>query len=466
MSLFDWRYAKQQGGSFILRLEDTDQKRLIEGSIEKIYEAFEWYGLTPDEGPKQGGEYGPYVQSERLSIYQQHVEKLIEEGNAYYCFCSSERLDVMRAAQQAAKQPPRYDKKCVSIPLNEAKARIANGESHVVRLNVPTSGTVVLHDLVRGDVTFRYDQVDDSVLLKSDGFPTYHLAVVVDDHLMKISHVLRGEEWLSSAPKHLLLYECFGWLPPMFAHLPLILGTDKKKLSKRMGATSALSFRDEGYLPEAMINFLALMGWHPKGDEEILSRQQIIDQFNFEDINPSGAIFDRTKLDWMNGMYIRAMTPEKLLEAVNPFWHRPDDTVTNEWLLQAISLIHDRLVKLSDADELINFSFPTTWNTEVTTFDHQLLVPKKSSAEATTHHLEQTAKWLEQYVGEWDAEMLKEAMITAIASMGKKNGEILWPLRVALSLRAASPDVFDLLALLGKEESIRRITTIFALVKA
>ncbi len=458
LAQFNWLFAKQQGGKFIVRIEDTDQKRLVAGSVAKIYDALSWYGLTPDEGPEQGGPYAPYVQSARLKLYQQHAKQLVEQGSAYYCFCTAARLDEVRAAQQAAKQPPRYDKHCATIPLAEAAPRVAAGESYVIRLNVPTTGTVTFTDLIRGDVTFRYDQIDDSVLLKSDGWPTYHLAVVIDDHLMEVSHVIRGEEWLPSTPKHLLLYERFGWTPPQFAHLPLILGTDKKKLSKRHGATSALSFRELGYLPETMQNFLALMGWHPKGDVETLTRNEVLQQFTLADINSSGAVFDQTKLDWLNGWYIRQLPVEELVSRLKPWWNFPAElNVDDVWLRQVVQIIRDRLTTLRQINELSLFFWPSVWDAELTDFDRSLLIPKKGTTEATAHHLAMTAKWISEYTGEWNAVALKESIMAAIITAGKKNGEILWPLRVALSLRSGSPDVFDLLAVLGKEESLRRL---------
>ncbi len=441
----------------MLRIEDTDQKRFVEGSTEKIFEALDWYGLTPDEGPQQGGQFAPYVQSERLDRYRQYAEQLVTNGKAYYCFCTPERLDQLRAAQTAAKQQPKYDKHCATLTSDEVATHKQAGETYTIRMKLPESGILVHHDIIRGTVKFQYNVLDDSVILKTDGYPTYHLANVVDDHDMGISHVIRAEEWLPSVPKHLFLYEAFGWTPPVFAHLPLLLGTDRAKLSKRHGATSALSFRDEGYLPEALTNFLALMGWHPKDEQEIFTREKLVEQFSLEGINPSGAVFDRTKLDWMNGMYIRALSVEQLLERLRPFWKLPDEKHEDSELLNIVRLIHDRLVRLTDINDFANFMFPSVWDTELPTIDRAIFVPKKGTIEATNHHLEQTAKWLSAYNGEWKSATLKEQMIAAIASMGKKNGEILWPLRAALSLRAASPDVFDLLEVLGKEESIRRI---------
>ncbi len=455
---FNWIFARQQKGDFILRLEDTDQKRLVPGSIEKIYEALDWYGLTPSEGPRQGGEHGPYVQSERLPLYRQYAEQLLEQGSAYYCFCSAERLEQLRSDQQAAKLPPRYDKKCASGSLTEAQERIARGEKPVIRINMPATGQVSFTDLIRGQVTFAYDQIDDSVILKSDGFPTYHLAVVVDDHLMEISHVFRAEEWLPSTPKHLFLYERLGWVPPQFAHFPQILGADKKKLSKRQGATSALAFRDQGYLPEAMRNFLALMGWHPKGDKEILTAEDIIQQFRLEEVNPSGAIFDQTKLDWMNGAYIRQMPLPELRHRLEPWWHLPADEGQDKgWQHQVIQIVRDRMKTLADIDELTSFFFASKWNEAVKDFDPALLIPKKGTQADVQLALTWSNEALRNFSGAWEAPMLKEAIISAIAQENYTNAQILWPLRVTLSLRGASPDVFDLLATLGREESERRI---------
>ncbi|MBI4092751.1 MAG: glutamate--tRNA ligase [Candidatus Kerfeldbacteria bacterium] len=458
MAQFNWLFARQHDGAFVLRIEDTDQNRLVPGSVEHIYEALDWYELQPDEGPLQGGPYGPYIQSQRLDFYRQYAYQLVEQGSGYYCFCTSERLAELRQMQTAAKQAPRYDKKCVAIPPEQSRARVAAGEPAVVRLNIPVHGTIVHHDLVRGNVTFALDVLDDSVLMKSDGWPTYHLAVVVDDHLMNISHVIRAEEWLPSVPKHLLLYRAFGWDAPIFAHLPLILGSDRQKLSKRHGATSALTFRDEGFLSEAMQNFLVLMGWHPKGNEEILSRQQVLKQFRLEQINQAGAFFDRAKLEWINGAYIRSLEPASLVERLAPWWHIPSGaSVSAEWKLRAVKAVRERMKKLTDVNELINFAFPAVWDQEFSLFNRQLLIPPKGSERAVKDNLAWTAKWLAGQSEPWSAGELKKQMISAIAAAGRLNAEALWPLRVALTLRAASPDVFDMLELLGKTESLRRV---------
>ncbi|MBI4090238.1 MAG: glutamate--tRNA ligase [Candidatus Kerfeldbacteria bacterium] len=463
VAVFNRMFAKQHGGVFVLRLEDTDQNRLVPDAVQNIYDALAWYGLTPDEGPEQGGSFGPYVQSQRRELHQRHARQLVEQGSAYYCFCSVARLDQLRAAQLAAKHAPRYDKHCAKLSFDEVQRRLAAHEPTVIRMNLPAAGAVEHDDVIRGRVTFQYDQLDDSVLLKSDGFPTYHLAAVVDDHWMEISHVIRAEEWLPSVPKHLFLHRAFGWQPPQYAHLPQLLGADRKKLSKRHGATSALWFRDQGYLPEAMRNFLVLMGWHPKGDDEVLSEAEILKQFRLGGVNPSGAIFDQTKLDWLNGVYIRQLPLEKLLERVGPFWHIPegaDEAQDQTWLRQALSLVHDRIKRLSEIDDLINFVFTAVWDREAATFDRSLLVPKQGTVEGARAALNWSVDWLAVFSQPWELKALKTAMLEAIAAAGKKNVEVLWPLRVALTLRRASPDVFDLLALLGKSESLRRVTSL------
>lgn len=461
IALFDWILARQNNGTFVLRIEDTDQHRLVPGSIEKIYEALDWYGLAPDEGPKQGGPYAPYVQSERLPLYQQTAKQLVSQGHAYHCFCTPERLEALRTAQQAAKQAPRYDKHCLRLPAEEVQTRLVAGERSVIRLNMPATGQIELSDSIHGLITFQFEVIDDSVLLKSDGFPTYHLAVVVDDHAMAITHVIRGEEWVSSAPKHLYLYQVLGWTPPQFAHLPLILGPDKKKLSKRHGAASAISFRDEGFLPEAMINFLALMGWHPKGESEILSRQDVLEQFRLDDINPSGAVFDRTKLEWLNGWYIRQLPVTELVDRLTPFWHIPGPVQPDgEWKQRAARLAQERLRTLAEINEAANFLWPAVWDTEHAAFDRQLLIPKKGTIETAADGLAWIIEQLSAYPGDWTAMALKTFTLEAISTAGRKNTDVLWPTRVALSLRAASPDVFDMMDVLGREETIRRLVAV------
>ncbi len=464
IALFDWIYAKQHQGTFVLRIEDTDRARFVPGSVERLYEALEWIGIIPDEGPQQPGPYGPYTQSERLPLYQQYAEQLLASGHAYHCFCTPERLEEMRVAQQAAKRPPRYDRTCLALSKEEVASRLAAGEPATIRLKMPTEGTLTHHDLIRGDVTFRYDLLDDSVIMKSDGFPTYHLAVVVDDHLMHIDTVLRAEEWLPSVPKHLYLYECLGWEPPRFAHLPLILGTDRSKMSKRHGATSALAFRDAGYLPEAMRNFLVLMGWHPKGDTEVISLDDVINQFDLAEFNPAGAIFDRTKLDWFNGYYIRALAIEELTKRLQPFWNLAAPYLTDlAWQHRVVALVRDRLVTLADINTLTEYLRPDGFDQRLATMaDISLCIPKKGTAAQTLESLRWLATEVEQSELFSDASLLKTKIIEKIAASGQKNGGVLWPGRVALSLQAASPDVFDLMVTLGQDETLRRIKAVMA----
>ncbi|MEO5956551.1 MAG: glutamate--tRNA ligase, partial [Nitrospiraceae bacterium] len=314
-ALYNFLFARHHGGVHILRVEDTDRTRYVEGAVENLLRTMEWVGITFDEGPMQGGEYGPYTQSERTEMYRNYSDELIKNGKAYSCFCTAERLDEVRKQMQASGQPPMYDRHCRNLTEEEVEVKKEAGIPHVVRLRIPLGETVTFNDLVRGDVSFDSKTIDDQVLLKSDGFPTYHLANVIDDYKMKITHVIRGEEWLSSTPKHVLLYRAFGWEDsmPKFAHLPLLLNPDRSKLSKRQGDVAVEDFREKGYLPDALINFVALLGWNPSATEEIYSMEELIKTFDLEKVNKAGAVFGKEKLDWMNAEYIRKKTPDELL---------------------------------------------------------------------------------------------------------------------------------------------------------
>jgi glutamyl-tRNA synthetase len=315
-ALYNYLFARQNGGRLILRIEDTDQTRRVEGAVENLLSIFDWLGLKFDEGPHAGGEYGPYVQSARLDLYRQHVSQLAASGHAYACFCSPQTLEAMRAEQAGKGHVPMYDRRCRRLDKAEAERRIGAGEPHVWRMAVPERREVVVHDLIRGEVRFESVALDDQVLLKSDGFPTYHLANVVDDHLMEISHVIRGEEWLPSTPKHVLLYDFFGWEAPQFAHLPLLLNPDRSKMSKRSGDVAVEEYRKKGILPEVLINFVALLGWHPADEREIFGLGELVREFSLERVGKAGAVFDQTKLLWMNAEYIKAQTDEALFENV------------------------------------------------------------------------------------------------------------------------------------------------------
>ena len=321
-ALFNWLFARHTGGRFIVRIEDTDTARTVPGSLEAIMDSLRWLGLDWDEGPEVGGAYGPYVQSQRLEIYRGIAEKLIKEGFAYRCYCTSERLEAMRAAQTASKQSLGYDRHCRDLSTEERAKLEASGAPSVIRFKTPLQGRTVFQDLLRGEVGFENNTIDDFVLLKSDGFPVYHLANVIDDHLMEISHVLRAEEWLSSTPKHILLYNALQYDPPQFAHMPLILGPDRSKLSKRHGAATLTEYRDQGYLQETMLNFLALLGWSLDEKTELFTRQQLIEDFSLERVSRTAGIFNKEKLDWMNGMYIRGLPAEDLTGRYCPLWKR------------------------------------------------------------------------------------------------------------------------------------------------
>jgi glutamyl-tRNA synthetase len=311
-ALYNYLFAKNHGGTFILRIEDTDQTRKTEGAVENLLSTLTWAGLPYDEGPEIGGNYGPYYQSQRLDIYKKYINELVDARHAYFCFCSEERLQKMREEQQAKKLTPKYDGKCRNISFHDAK-RKASESSYVVRMKIPLNGGTIIRDIIRGEVTVINDNLDDQILLKSDGYPTYHLANVVDDHLMKITHIIRGEEWLLSTPKHIILYKYLGWNVPEFAHLPLLLNPDRSKLSKRQGDVAVEDYKARGYLPQALINFVALLGWNKGDDQEIFTMEELIDSFTLERVSKAGAIFNIEKLNWMNSLYLRDIEEEKYL---------------------------------------------------------------------------------------------------------------------------------------------------------
>lgn len=355
-AIYNYAFAKQNKGEFIVRIEDTDRTRFVEGSEKVIFDALSWLGIPHDEGPDMGGKYAPYRQSERLDIYKKHAEELIEKNHAYYCFCTPERLDKIRKAMQERKEIPRYDRHCRSINTSEAKKRVENGEKHVIRMIIPDGETIAWDDLVRGKIEFNSDIIDDQVLLKSDGFPTYHLAVVIDDHLMKISHVMRGEEWISSGPKHILLYKFFGWEAPRFAHMPLLRNKDKSKMSKRKNDVSIFSYKDKGYLPEALRNYLCLMGWSHPDEKDIFSFEEYIKTFSIERIQTTGPIFDMDKLTWMNQQYIQEKSDEELKKLIIDFYPKAKELDTK--ILDAlIPLVKTRMETLKDFEESTKIFF-------------------------------------------------------------------------------------------------------------
>ncbi len=454
-ALFDWLLARHYGGQFILRIEDTDRARYVETAVQAQMEALRWLGLDWDEGPDTGGPFGPYVQSERLALYREHAERLVREGKAYRCYCSPERLEEVRLSQQAQKLPPKYDRRCRDLTEAARRAAEAQGIPPVIRFKTPLTGEVECHDVLRGSVTFQNNTLDDFVLLKSDGFPTYHLASVVDDHLMEITHVLRGEEWLPSAPRHFLLYQAFGWEPPLFAHLSRILGPDRAKLSKRHGAHSALEYREQGYLPEAVVNFLALLGWSLDDRTEIIDRQTLIEHFDLSRVLPNPAVFNAEKLLWMNGVYIRALPPAELAERVRPFLERAiGHEVDPAILLRIVPLVQERIKLLSEIVDMAGFFFQAGQ----LEYDTATLLGKAFAGDpaACARALEAVASRIEG-IPAWTHEALEAAIRPLAAELGLKTGDLFGAIRVAVTGRTASPPLFETMEALGRERTLERL---------
>ena len=459
--MFAYLIAKSRGGRVILRLEDTDQKRLVPDAAKKLYDILKWNGLEFDEGPVNGGEYGPYVQSERRAIYDKYAAKLLEAGKVYRCFCTPERLTKMRETQQAKKLPPRYDRSCRDLDENEINKRLKKGEKYVIRQKMPLTGEVKVHDELRGEIVFRAADLDDHVLIKSDGMPTYQFAIVVDDHLMEITHVNRGEEWISSFPKNVLLYRDFGWTPPKFIHLPLTLNKGGGKLSKRQGDVAVEDYRAKGYLPETLINFSALLGWHAKSDQEIFSLDQLVKEFDIKAMGTSPAVFDPDKLDYLNGYYIRQIPPAELARLCRPFLKENLKKSslairqTDEYIAKVVSLEQERLKKLSDIGEMTEFFFVDSLE-----YEPGLLVWKKSTRSETRENLLKLAELLVKIPAQnWTNDSIEDAVMSYLNSRNQDGGvgDYLWPMRAALTGRRASPGPFEVAEVLGKAESIKRL---------
>ena len=455
-ALFNWLFARHYGGSFIIRIEDTDVARKVEGAIEAILGGLRWLGLDWDEGPEVGGQYGPYFQSQRLELYREAAERLVSQGNAYYCYCSPQRLEEMRAEQMRRKQPPGYDRHCRNLSREEQAQREAESIIPVVRFKTPLEGQTRFNDLIRGEIVFDNSTIDDFVLLKSDGYPTYHLANVVDDHLMEISHVLRAEEWLSSTPRHRLLYQALGFEPPQFVHLPMILGTDRAKLSKRHGAASITEYRELGYLPEAMVNFLALLGWSLDDKTEILSRQQLTASFSLERVSQTAAIFNRDKLDWMNGVYIRSLSLEDFTQRALPLLEsglpaevkRP---LPIDYVRQIMPLIQERARTLAEIADLTHFFFVDRLD-----YNSNLLIDKNMNQDSARKTLE-TARAKLVALEPFTIESLEAVLRPLAGELGLKTGQLFGTLRVATTGRTAAPPLFQTMAVLGKEQCLKRI---------
>jgi glutamyl-tRNA synthetase len=438
-ALFDYAYAKKNGGQFIVRIEDTDRTRFIDGAEAKIYEALDWFGLSEDESPRKEGPYKPYRQSERLDMYQKYAKELVEKDHAYYCFCTKERLDEVRKKMQDGGKMPMYDRHCRTLTKDEVAEKLKSTPA-VIRIKIPDHTTIVTHDLIRGDISFDSDTIQDQVLLKSDGFPTYHLAVVVDDHYMQISHIVRGEEWISTSPIHYLLYDYFGWEKPVFFHTPILRNPDKSKLSKRHGHTSVTWYQEQGYLPEAVLNFMSLMGWSHPDQKEIFNLDEFIRLFELKDVKPVAPTFDMTKLDWMNGEYIRTMSAEMLSERLCTFYKGlyPIETIK-----KTTPLIQERIKKLSDYAAICEFIYTEPTAYEVDLKPHTELFGK-------------IYKVLES-ISEWNNKNIGELMQQTALDAGVKNSQFFMLLRVAISGKKISPPLNESMELLGKEVCLVRI---------
>ncbi|MBU4331587.1 glutamate--tRNA ligase [Patescibacteria group bacterium] len=459
-ALYNFLFTRHNKGKFLIRIEDTDKKRQIEGATEKLLKTLKDFDMESDEPV--------VVQSQRLDIYKKHAEQLVKNNKAYYCFCSTERLEKMRKEQQTRKEPPKYDGHCRELSREDVEKNIKESKPHIIRMRVPEQGMTEFEDIVRGKVKFENDLIDDQVLLKSDGYPTYHLASVVDDHEMKISHVIRGEEWLSSTPKHILLYKYFEWRPPEFAHLPLLLNPNKSKLSKRQGDVAVEDYLKKGYLKEALINFIAFLGWNPGTDKEAYSSNELIEDFELQKVQKAGAIFNLEKLDWLNGWYIRQLPVERLTELCLPFLieagfikktKKQKNKKTNE---NIVKLAQDRLKRLNEIGELVGFIFQ-----EKLEYKSGLLIPKKSTKETTIKALEFTLSTIEQSSNRTigNSQKLREELDSQREKQNLSRSDALWPLRVAVSGQQNSPDVFEIISALGKEKSVERIKHALNLLK-
>ncbi len=448
-ALYDYLYARHYGGTVILRIEDTDQNRLVTGAVENLLNSFHKLGMEFDEGPLLGGDYGPYFQSQRLETYHKYAQELIEKGVAYPCFCSAETLDEMRKDLQDKKLFPKYDRRCLQLSKAEIDKRIASGEKHVLRLKMPDERTFIINDEIRGQIEIDTHQLDDQVIIKSDGFPTYHLAAVVDDHLMEITHVIRGEEWLSSTPKHIFLYECFGWTAPKWVHLPLILNPDRSKLSKRMNDVSVDSYLEKGYLKEALLNFVALLGWHGADDRELYTLEELCSEFTLERVSKAGAVFDLAKLDWMNGQYIRNLPLDYLADIVKPQYLNAGLDISDEVKYhKVIEVVRSRATLLTD---FVPCSERYYKELDIEIKDMELLRTETSKGVLSwiLPHL--------QAMSNPDAETLKNLINNGTEALALKGKLYYTPLNIALSYSSSCPELHNIIEILGIPETLKRL---------
>ena len=455
-AIFTWLYARHTNGAFIIRVEDTDQNRNVEGSTDILLEALRWLGLDWDEGPDVGGDYGPYFQSQRLTLYRQTAERLLESGHAYNCYCSKERIDAMRRERKLRGDSPGYDRHCRDLPEAARLELERSGVTPAMRFRMPTEGTTKLNDLIHGEVSFENRLVEDFVMVRSNGFPTYHLANVVDDHHMEISHVMRGDDWISSSPRHVRLYDALGWKIPHFAHLPMILAPDRAKLGKRHGASSILEYREMGYLPQTMVNFLSLLGWSLDDKTEIMSGDDLIRHFTIERVSKAGAVFNTEKLNWMNGAYIRMASPDELADALLDYWRRypPQEmpkVPDRERVLEMVPLIHERLKELREAAPRLSFFFRNAPE-----YDSAELIQKGMDVERTKQALEAALDGVSA-LESFDAESMEPTLRSIAQQLNVKAGQLFGSLRVATTGLRVAPPLFQTMEVLGRERALKDI---------
>ena len=460
-ALYNYLFAKRNNGTFVLRIEDTDRNRFVEGAVENLINALNWAGLNFDEGPETGGEYGPYMQSQRLDIYKKYADELIEKGKAYYCFCTPERLKTLKEDQEKLKLPQaKYDKHCLHLSKEEVQKNLSEGLPRVVRLNVEQNHTIKFDDIIREHVEFDSNNVDDQVLIKSDGYPTYHLANVVDDHLMKITHVIRGEEWLSSTPKHVLLYDAFGWERPIFAHLPLLLNPDRSKLSKRQGDVAVEDYRDKGFLKDALVNFVALLGWNAGDDREFYYMNELINSFSLERVNKAGAVFDLQKLNWLNAEHLRKKSNQELLLLLKDEIQKSkfkDRIYSDDFLSLIIDAMRERVSFVKEFIDNCTYFYEAPTEYEAKSIEKNW---KPETPEYLKKLKEAFASLNNPAKEDYEHSLTK---VSEDVNAGK--GKLIHPLRLAVSGQSTGPGMFDLLFILGKEEVIKRIETAIERIK-
>ncbi|MGE5806258.1 MAG: glutamate--tRNA ligase [Ignavibacteria bacterium] len=459
-ALYNYLFAKRNNGRFILRIEDTDRSRYVEHAVENLIETLDWIGLKYEEGPFIGGEYAPYLQSERLEIYKEYAQKLVKERKGYHCFCTPERLNKLREEQQKSRLQSMYDKHCSKLSSETVSEKLKKGEQHVIRLNVQPHQIISFTDVIRDNVEFNSDTVDDQVLIKSDGYPTYHLANVVDDHLMKITHVIRGEEWLSSTPKHILLYNYFGWEIPVFAHLPLLLNPDRSKLSKRQGDVAVEDYRKKGYLKEALINFVALLGWTAGDDQEFYLMDELIEKFSLQRVNKSGAVFNIEKLNWLNAEHLRRKSSAEILQMLKEGLKNSKYSTAeypDEYLLMIVDAMKERVSFIKDYLEKAFYFFEEPAN-----YEEKMI--QKNWGKETSEHLKLLAVNFDKLSnpGKIDFET---ALRSTAEKLNVSPSKLIHPLRLAISGIGTGPGIYDILFILGKEKSIKRIYTAIDKIK-